>query len=272
MVNKLAWQERLRSLMAPVVTLLERFDVTPTQVTLFGLALHVLAAVIIGAGQPLAGALVLLVAAACDGLDGQLARRTGRVTRFGAFLDSTVDRVDETFVLGGIATYFLVQGGTANAVWAVVALFALSGSIITSYARARAEGLGLECKVGVLERPERVIITVLGLLLGHFALVVAVLGLTALSWYTVYQRVRHVQNLVGDQPLQGAPRTILDEARYEASRQADTPVEDHEEPRLDDGIDTGDETAADPESQRDRGPSYDAHGDDEAPRGLDSRL
>lgn len=267
-MNKHVWQERLRSLMAPVVTLLERFDVTPTQITLFGLALHALAAVIIGAGQPLAGGLVLLVAAACDGLDGQLARRTGRVTRFGAFLDSTVDRVDETFILAGIATYFLGQGGTANAVWAVVALFALSGSITTSYARARAEGLSLECKVGVLERPERVIITVLGLLLGHFALVVAVLGLTVLSWYTVYQRVRHVQNLVGDQPLEGAPRTILDEVGVEA-RHAPHPTTDHpEEPRSEHDADPGN----DPDGDRTAGSGTDPFGDDEAPRGLDSRL
>jgi CDP-diacylglycerol--glycerol-3-phosphate 3-phosphatidyltransferase len=200
-VDKVVWQERVRSLLGPVVTLLESLGVTPTQVTLFGLTVHVLSAVIIGAGQPLAGGLVLLLAAACDGLDGQLARRTGRVTRFGAFLDSSVDRIAETVILVGIATYFLVRGGTANSVWAVVVVVALGGSLITSYTRARAEGLGLECKVGAFERPERVLVTVLGLLLGHTALILAVVVLTVLSWYTVYQRVRHVERLVGDEPL-----------------------------------------------------------------------
>lgn len=200
-MNKAAWQDRGRSLLAPAVTLLERFGVTPVQVTLFGLALHVSSAVIIGAGQPRAGGLVLLLAAACDGLDGMLARRTGTATRFGAFLDSTVDRVDETLILAGVAAYFLVLGGTANLVWSVVVLVALGGSLITSYTRARAEGLGLECRVGAFERPERVIVTVLGLLLGRIALVLAVLILTGLAWYTVYQRVRHVERLVGGQPL-----------------------------------------------------------------------
>ena len=201
-MDKVAWQERGRSLLTPVVAILEERGVTPTQITLFGLGMHVLSAVIIGSGQALVGGLVLLFAAACDGLDGMLARRTGRVTRFGAFLDSTVDRIDETVIMGGIATYFIVAGGVANDTWAVLVLIALGGSLITSYARARAEGLGLECKVGAFERPERVIVTVLGLLFGHTTLVIAVILLTVLSWYTVYQRVKHVEKLVGNQPLE----------------------------------------------------------------------
>lgn len=200
-MDKVVWQERVRSWLGPVVSLLESLGVTPTQVTLFGLMLHVLSAILIGAGLTLAGGLVLLLAAACDGMDGQLARRTGRVTRFGAFLDSSIDRIDETVVLAGVATYFLVRGGTANLVWAVVVIVALGGSLITSYTRARAEGLGLECKVGAFERPERVLVTVLGLLLGHTTLILACIVLTVLSWYTVFQRVRHVERLVGDQPL-----------------------------------------------------------------------
>ncbi len=200
-MNKAELQERARSLLNPIVALLEERGVTPTQVTLFGLGAHVLSAVLIGLGQPFTGGLVLALAAASDGLDGMLARRTGRVTRFGAFLDSSVDRIDETVIMAGIATYFVVLGGAANMVWAVLALVALGGSLITSYTRARAEGLGLECKVGAFERPERVVVTVVGLLFGHTMLVLAVVVLTLLSWFTVYQRVQHVQSLVGDQPL-----------------------------------------------------------------------
>ncbi len=229
-MEKVAWQERARALLAPIVTILEDRGVTPTQITLFGLGMHVLSAVIIGAGQALVGGLVLLLAAVCDGMDGMLARRTGRVTRFGAFLDSTVDRIDETVIMAGIACYFLVAGGTANQVWAVVVVIALGGSLITSYARARAEGLGLECKVGAFERPERVVVTVAGLLFGHVTLVIAVLVLTVLSWYTVYQRVRHVHGLVGDQPLEPSDATFEEtparlEERAESSPRPDVPPE-----------------------------------------------
>ncbi|MFQ5599430.1 MAG: CDP-alcohol phosphatidyltransferase family protein [Candidatus Krumholzibacteriia bacterium] len=174
-------------------------------VTFFGLGLHVMTAIWIGTGHPFGGGILLLVAAVCDALDGALARRTGRTSRFGAFLDSTIDRIAETVVLGGIAAYFLGRGGRADDVWAVMALVALGGSLITSYTRARAEGLGLECKVGTFERPERVALTVAGLLVGHAALVIAIGVLALLSWLTVYQRVRHVQRLLERQALDAGP-------------------------------------------------------------------
>ena len=195
-VDKVPWQERARTLLAPLVSQLARGGVTPTALTLSGLVLHVLSGVLIALGELLAGGILLLVAAVCDSLDGALAREIGKVSRFGAFLDSTVDRVDETAVLGGIAVHFLRLGTVAGMVWSVVVLVGLAGSLITSYTRARAEGLGLECKVGVFERPERVTVTVIGLLLGSRGLVVAVVVLTVLSWLTVAQRIRHVHRLL----------------------------------------------------------------------------
>jgi CDP-diacylglycerol--glycerol-3-phosphate 3-phosphatidyltransferase len=216
-VGKSAFLDNVRRVLNPVVSGLAKAGVTPTQVTLMGLALNVASGVIIGAGRLRAGGLMLIVAGLCDALDGQLARRTGRVSRFGAFLDSTIDRIDETAVLAGIAAYFLRPGGGWNesgegpahalgqagmphlgpGAWlAIAALVALAGSIITSYARARAEGLGLECKVGLFERTERVVVTILGLLLGRRALIGAVIGLLVLSWFTVLQRIVHVHRVV----------------------------------------------------------------------------
>lgn len=202
-MNKNAWQERGRNLLGPVVGALARAGVTPTGITLTGLALNVVSGVVIGMGKPLHGGLLLIVAGVCDALDGQLARRTGRTTKFGAFLDSTIDRIDETVVLAGIAAYFLRPdvatqlGGDGRAtLLAVAVVLALAGSLITSYARARAEGLGLDCKVGAFERPERVIVTVLGLLLGTRALAIAVLVIVLFSWITVLQRIVHVRRVV----------------------------------------------------------------------------
>jgi len=182
--------------------------VTPTGVTLFGLGLHVLGAVWIGFGNLAGGGVVLLLAAVCDALDGSLARHTGKVSRFGAFLDSTIDRIDETVVFAGIAAYFLRTPSGWGDFWAVTALLVLAGSLITSYARARAEGLGLECSVGVFERPERVAVTLLGLFLGSIALGLALLVLLFFSWFTVYQRIQHVRSTLegptGRSPGHGA--------------------------------------------------------------------
>jgi len=212
-VNKNAWQERGRGILDPLVGALARSGATPTGVTLVGLGLNIVSGVIIGMGRPLAGGLLLIVAGVCDALDGQLARRTGKTSRFGAFLDSTIDRIDETVVLAGIAAFFLrpeaaaVLGTGRGPALAVAVVIALAGSLITSYARARAEGLGLECKVGAFERPERVVVTVLGLLLGTRALAVAILVIVVLSWITVLQRVVHVRRVVAAaERTPGTPR------------------------------------------------------------------
>ena len=195
-MTKSAWQERARSLLTPAVIALARAGVSPTFVTLVGLALNVVAGLAVGFGHAFVSGWLLTVAGVCDALDGQLARRTGRVSRYGAFLDSTIDRIDETVVLAGIAAWFLRTRGPHAEALAIVTLLGLAGSIITSYTRARAEGLGLECKVGTFERPERVVVTIAGLLCGPQALTGAILVVMVLSWITVLQRVVHVRNSV----------------------------------------------------------------------------
>ena len=196
-MGKGALQDRGRALLGPAVEGLARLGVSPTAVTLFGLFLNIVSGVVIGLGSPRAGGVLLLVAGACDALDGQLARRTGRASRFGAFLDSNIDRIDESVVLAGIAAWFL-RGVNPWAEWLVVAtLLALGGSLITSYARARAEGLGLDCKVGLMERPERLVLLILAAAAGPGVMKVVLWALAALTHFTALQRILHVKAILG---------------------------------------------------------------------------
>jgi CDP-diacylglycerol--glycerol-3-phosphate 3-phosphatidyltransferase len=132
-----------------------------------------------------------------DTLDGRYSRMSGKGTPFGAFLDSTLDRLEEGIVLAAVAGYFALYGQRVPAAAAVVAVLA---SLMVSYTRARAEALGVECKVGIATRPVRVVILSIGLLfakgasLGNFGLLKpAVYVLAALSLITVAQRIWHVR-------------------------------------------------------------------------------
>lgn len=175
----------------PVVRLLSRTWITPNALTWSGFVVSVGAAVLIGTGHLFAAGFVVLVAGLFDIMDGALARGTNRATRFGAVLDSTLDRVAEAALFIGIlAMYAAEQSVTGVLVTGVAWL----GSLLVSYIRARAEGLGLECQVGIFTRPERVIILVLGLLLSQFdnALIIALAIIAVLSLVTAGQRVLYV--------------------------------------------------------------------------------
>ncbi len=197
MAQTSSWQLRGRAILMPLVDGLARAGISPTAITLLGLALHLVGSVVVGLGRARLGAGVLIVAALCDAMDGQLARRTGKVTRFGAFLDSNVDRIEETAVMAGIAAYFQATHWTHAEALVVATMLALAGSLITSYARARAEGLGLDCKVGWFERPDRVAVVTAGLLFGPWFLVAAILVVLVLSWVTVLQRIHYVHRVSG---------------------------------------------------------------------------
>ncbi len=127
---------------------------SPNQLTLFGLALNLVAGFVYAGGHFTAGGLLLLLAAMGDMLDGPLARVSGRASKFGAFLDSTVDRYSDIFLFGGLALYFANAG---NSGWVFISLGIIAGSFVTSYAKARAENLIENCSVGIFERPERII-------------------------------------------------------------------------------------------------------------------
>lgn len=180
----------------PVALLMGRMGLTPNLVTIIGLLIAVVAAYLIGVGLWWAGGLVALFAGIFDMFDGALARMTGRASDFGALLDSTIDRVSEAVVLLGVLAYYVTND---NDIGALLVYAALVGSIMVSYMRARSEGLGIECKVGVMQRPERVALTGLGLIVAHWIPVVMLIALgliTALTVYTAVHRLTHTWRML----------------------------------------------------------------------------
>ena len=198
MFDKSIIKERFRGLMSPVVDIIDSMGVTPMGVSLAGVAISVLGALFAGAGRLVAGGIILALASMCDILDGSLARKTEKTSTFGAFFDSTGDRISELAYFAALALFY---SGRGSGIMIFFTLAALAGSFLTSYARARAEGLGLECSVGILERPERVVLLVTGLLFGGRILDAVIILLAMLSIYTFIQRVLHVRKIAdGGQP------------------------------------------------------------------------
>ena len=173
----------------PFARRLSAWGVTPNQVSLSGFALNVVAAVLIVGDQLLPAGIVWLLAGAFDMLDGTLARTCGLSGAFGAFLDSTLDRLSEGVVLAAACYHFAAIGQPVDA---GLAALALVGSLTVSYARARAESLGATCTTGLLTRSERVLLIGVGLCLG--VLVLAVYLLLALTAITVLQRIWRVSH------------------------------------------------------------------------------
>src|SRR5579859_5518111 len=170
---------------------------SPNAISITGLVLNVVAAVLVWEKLFFLGGVAFIVGSIMDTLDGRYSRMSGKGTPFGAFLDSTLDRVEEGIVLTAVAGYFAQAGDRFAAASVVVAVLA---SLMVSYTRARAEALGVECKVGIATRPVRVVILSIGLVfakgasLGDFALLrPAVFVLAGLSVITVVQRVWHVR-------------------------------------------------------------------------------
>jgi len=189
---------KLRRGFVPMVSALQWLRITPNQVTIAGTILNVAAAALVVTDHLIYAGIVFLVAGCFDMLDGALARLAKKVTPFGAFLDSTLDRVSEGVVLAAIAYLLAVQGRSIDVALVVLALL---GSVLVSYTRARAESLGLECKVGLMSRPERVILIALGLFFNVLPYVIYIM--LALTVFTVIQRVVHTYRQLGKQKEQG---------------------------------------------------------------------
>ncbi len=169
-----------RRLLRPVVRLLARARVSPAVVTVAALPLSMLSGWLFACGRFLLAGLVLALVGLCDSLDGELSRLSGNAGSTGAFLDSNVDRLSESFVLVGIYWYYQFW----NPWHALLAVLTLVFSLLVSYVRARAEGLGRECKVGLFERPVRLVVLVLGAVtLGRNYMPIAT-GLVALGSLT----------------------------------------------------------------------------------------
>ena len=181
----------------PVVQLLATTPISPNALTWLGFLLTVGAAVLIATGHLLAAGLVVLFAGFFDILDGALARRTNRTTRFGGILDSVLDRLSEAALLLGILVLFLLVEEQSVLFtllakkWSILLVgVALLVSPLVSYIRARAEAMSLECQVGLFTRFERVVVLVLGLLLNQ--VVIALSIIVVFSFVTVGQRLVHV--------------------------------------------------------------------------------
>jgi CDP-diacylglycerol---glycerol-3-phosphate 3-phosphatidyltransferase len=172
----------------PASKFLARTPLTPNMVTWMGFAVTLAATALIVTEHLLAAGIVVIVASLFDMLDGALARLTGKVTRFGGILDSTLDRLSEAALLIGLLSVFARNGQSAESILAGVTL---TGSLVVSYIRARAEGAGIECKEGIFTRPERVVVLALGLMLSQFdhILVIALGIITFFSYFTVIERL-----------------------------------------------------------------------------------
>ena len=180
----------------PVVRLLRRLGLNPNLVTIVGLLISGVGAYFISAGLWWIGGLVVLFAGIFDLFDGALARATDSVSRFGALLDSTVDRLSEAVVMLGLLAYYLSRD---DDVGSILVYAAIIGSIMVSYLRARSEGLGIDCRVGVMTRPERVAVVGIGLIVGHWEprVMLVILGAIAvLTAFTSVHRLVHTWRML----------------------------------------------------------------------------
>jgi len=178
---------------------------TPNAISLTGLVGNVIAAVLVTQRYFFLAGVAFILGSIMDTLDGRYSRMSGKGTPFGAFLDSTLDRIEEGVVLTTVAAYLAVRGDDFAVGAVVVAVLA---SLMVSYARARAEALGVECKVGIASRPVRVVILSIGLLfakgasIGNFELLEpAIYVLAGLSVITVFQRIFHVRRELTRRPV-----------------------------------------------------------------------
>lgn len=193
----------------PLVNWLIAHRVRPNTITTVGTALVLASAVFFGVGSVRLGGLFLLLSGIVDTIDGQVARNGAMVTRFGAFYDSTLDRIGDGATFAGVGTYLMLAPDVAYREFSVVVcMVGIIASLVVSYARARAEGLGLDCKVGIAQRAERILLLGIPPLLfgagpGSIYLQVIVVLLTVLALITVVQRIVHVHGAANAADLAG---------------------------------------------------------------------
>ncbi len=197
----------------PVADFFVRKRVNPNTITTVGTLCSIAAGVIYATGHIKTAGWVLGLTALFDVLDGTVARRTGRSTVFGAFYDSTLDRVADGAVLGGLAIFFarnhihhLIPSWAGTPMVGVI-LLGIIGTFLTSYTRARAESLGIDAKVGIMQRPERVTLlsapqAFFGLVFNGWVLIAIVLLLSVTAWITAIQRIVFVYHATKSLPLE----------------------------------------------------------------------
>lgn len=178
----------------PLTDFLAQKGVSPNIITFIGLGTSFLSATAFALGYFRVAAFFVTLSGLCDLFDGAVARSSGRGSSvFGAFLDSCLDRLSEITIFLGICLYYLWAG---EAVHILLLFLTLAGSLMVSYTKARSEGLNHECKVGLMERPERIILLILGGIAGPRYFPLILLVLLILTWLTVFQRMHHSWQLM----------------------------------------------------------------------------
>lgn len=172
--------------------LIARTGISPNVITVLGFLVSCIVAWILATGHFFLGGFLILFSGAFDMMDGAVARVTGKITRFGALLDSTLDRYSEGAIFLGLLAYYADRGSYQEVLLIGAALF---GSVMTSYVRARAEGLGLKCEVGLFTRPERVILLAIGLILNQMLVILWIIAV--LSNLVALQRLLYVRQQLG---------------------------------------------------------------------------
>ncbi|OGC77149.1 MAG: hypothetical protein A2Z27_00460 [candidate division Zixibacteria bacterium RBG_16_50_21] len=188
-------------LIEPVEKFLVAQKVHPHLITAAGLIFSIVAAYLFTEGSFLLGGIFVILTGVCDILDGRLARATNKTSKYGALIDSTIDRYSEVIIFLGIATYFRSENSYVHA----LIILAIAGSFLVSYTRARAEGLGIDCKIGILQRPERMTFLAAGGILGeipytdHFMMIFFLWVIAILANVTVIQRILYIRNQLRSQ-------------------------------------------------------------------------
>ena len=189
---KSTFSDRARSIfkgiLDPIGHFLNRLGLTPNTITLLGLVGTTIGAYVISQGKMTAGAFILLASVLVDAFDGTMARLRGEPSDFGAFVDSVSDRYAELVTFGGLLYYFLTQNDYPGV---MVSFLAAAGSVLVSYVKARAEGLGFTAKIGILSRLERYIVLIPLLVFNQPFIAVVIIA--ALANITAYQRILHVR-------------------------------------------------------------------------------
>ena len=181
----------------PAISFLARHNVSPNAITTVGTLLTVTAGVVYGTGHIMTAGWIMAVTAFFDVVDGEVARRTGRSTVFGAFYDSTLDRVADGALMAGLTVFYATNPIHHNIYMMVVCLIGIIGTFLVSYTRARAESLGIDAKVGVMQRPERIVLlsapqALFGLFWNGWVLIGIVTLLSVTAWITAVQRIAFV--------------------------------------------------------------------------------
>lgn len=195
LLNK-QWITGFETVIEPIAKFLINLRVHPHVITFSGLLFSIFAFYLYWHGYFFSAGVLVILSGACDVLDGRLARETNQISKFGALIDSTIDRYSEILLFLGLAIFF--HDKHAYIVYLII--IAITGSFMVSYTRARAEGLGIQCKVGLMKRPERITYLAIGSLLGsipkmgEYILIITIWFIAIFANVTVIQRVIYIRN------------------------------------------------------------------------------